>query len=161
MHQYSGNLSVWVPKDSRSIVLIGQDESTYHQYIFSSEQWKGPAGRNFIQPKGVEKILMLSGFQARESGLGLGCILTNDVRSTVNDTRKGQTYKAENNAMLVYKSVLKKYITDDPLLRYFRAGMIREGCWNNSHIKLQLEDCVDFLEYLFPSFDFVFLFDQS
>ena len=70
-------------------------------------------------------------------------------------------YKAENDATLVYNSVLKKDITDDPLLRYFHAGMNREGYWNNSHMKVQLEGGFDLLEYLFPSFDFVFLFDQS
>lgn len=51
---------------------------------------------------------MLSGFQAQEFGIGLECILTNDVESDVSDKRKGQKHRAENVAMLVYNSVLKK-----------------------------------------------------
>ena len=63
--------------------------------------------------------------------------------------------------MLVHNSILKGDLTDDPLLRYIRAGMNRDGYWNSHHMKVQLEDCVDILAYLFPTFDFVFLFDQS
>ena len=64
--------------------------------------------------------------------------------------------------MLVHKTVnSKKYITYNLLLGYFCAGTNHEGHWNNSHMEVQLEDCFDFLEYLFPLLDFVFLFDQS
>ena len=33
--KYGGNLSVRFPTGARPLLLIGQDESTYHQYIFS------------------------------------------------------------------------------------------------------------------------------
>ena len=38
MHQYGGNLSVRKENEKRPIMLIGQDESTYHQFVFSSKQ---------------------------------------------------------------------------------------------------------------------------
>ena len=108
-------------------MLIGQDESTYHQFVFSSKQWKGPSGRNFILPKGDGEILMISGFQSREFGLGLSTLLSEDVMSAVNDLRKGKKYKAEDSAMLVHNTVYKNDIADNPLLRYFRAGMDNDG----------------------------------
>ena len=104
---------------------------------------------------------MLSGFQSREFGLGLRTLLSEDVLSAVNGFRKGTKYKSEDSAMLVYNTVYKDDIKDDPLLRYFRAGMNKDGYWNSNHMKVQLEDSVDVLTYLFPTFDFVFLFDQS
>ena len=69
---------------------IDQDESTYHQFVFSSKYWKAPLGRNFIQPKGSGEILMLSGSQSREFRLGLGTMLSEDVLSIVNERRKGK-----------------------------------------------------------------------
>ena len=39
--------------------------------------------------------------------------------------------------------------------------MNQDGYWNSNDMKVQLEDCVDILAYLFPQFDFVFLFNQS
>ena len=105
MQTYGGNLSVRKETGQRQIMLIGQDESTYHQYVFSSKQWKGPSGRSFIQPKGDGEILMLSGFQSREFGLGLRTLLTEDVLSAVNGLRKGTKYKSEESAMLVHNTV--------------------------------------------------------
>ena len=73
---YGGNLSVRFDKSGRSSMMIGQDESTYHQYIFSKNQWRGPAGHHCFLPKGVGDILMIPGFQSREFGLGLRDLLT-------------------------------------------------------------------------------------
>jgi len=50
---------------------------------------------------------------------------------------------------------------DDPCLRFFRSGLNHDGYWNGSHAKIQLEDVTDCLSYIFPMFDFVYLFDQS
>ena len=71
-------------------MLIGQDESTYHQYIFSKKHWKGPTGLNFILPKGEGEILMVSGFQNREFGLGLRYLLRLEVLTKINENRKGK-----------------------------------------------------------------------
>ena len=70
------------------MMLVGQDISTYHQYIFGQKSWKGPEGYNFLLPKGVGEILMISGYQAREFGLGLGDLLTPAVLSEINMKRK-------------------------------------------------------------------------
>ena len=62
---YRCNLSVHFPPESRHTMLLGQDESTFHEFTFSKKQWKTPTWYNFIQPKGDGEILMISGFQAR------------------------------------------------------------------------------------------------
>ena len=64
------------------------------------------------------------------------------------------------NTMIIHGSEFKKDIDDDPLLRYFRADINRNGYWNSLHVKLQLDDVVDFLVIIFPTFDYMFLFDQ-
>ena len=69
--EYGGDLSAMIPKGTNTVMLVGQDESTYHRYIFSKKGWKGPTGHNFVLPKWVGEVLMISIFQAREIGLGL------------------------------------------------------------------------------------------
>ena len=46
-------------------------------------------------------------------------------------------------------------------MKYFNAGAIKEGYWNHTHTKLQLEDISDYISFIFPEFDFLYLFDQS
>ena len=75
--KYGGNLSVRKDDNEKPLMLIGQDESTYHQFTFSKKQWKGPQGHHMIQPKGEGEMLMVSGYQSREFGLGLGKLFTN------------------------------------------------------------------------------------
>ena len=50
---FGGNLSIRRDKNKKPLMMSGHDESTYHQFIFSKEHWKGPSGRNFILPKGL------------------------------------------------------------------------------------------------------------
>jgi hypothetical protein len=40
--QYGGNLSIRLPVGVRPVLMIGQDESTFHQFVFSKKQGKGP-----------------------------------------------------------------------------------------------------------------------
>ena len=77
-------------------------------------------------------------------------MLLDDELSIGNKRRKGKKYKAEDSAMLVHNSVSKSDITDNLLLKYFRAGMNREGYWNSHHMKVHLQNCVDLLTYLSP-----------
>ena len=44
---------------------------------------------------------------------------------------------------------------------HFHYGANKEGYWNFNHMALQLEDCVDCLNVLYPDFAFLFLFDHS
>ena len=64
--------------------MVGQDESTFHQYTFAKKQWKGPRGQVLLLPKSTGEIHMVSGYQAREFGLRLGDTLTEELLEEVN-----------------------------------------------------------------------------
>jgi hypothetical protein len=84
--QFGGDLSVRLRAGERPVLLVGQDESTFHQFIFSKKQWKGPNGKSFLMPKSEGEIYMASGFVAREFGLGLGLRLTPAIRIEINES---------------------------------------------------------------------------
>ena len=140
--------------------MVGQDESTFHQFIFSKKQWKGPNGKAFLMPKSEGEIYMASGFTAREFGLGLGSRLTPQTRNEINEShRQGKTYLSAADVELVKGTSNKADFpeTYDPCLSFFRSGVQHEGYWNSSHAKLQLEDAVDAISAIFPQFDCVLL----
>jgi len=145
----------------RPVLIIGQDESTFHQYTFSKKSWKGPNGSSFLSPKSDGEIYMVSGYQSREFGLGLGKKLTPTIMATINDKRRKTKYVSSESAILLNGTDLKKDIVDDPSLRYFHAGVNNEGYWNSHHAKIQLEDVTDCVQILYPDFDVAHLYDQS
>ena len=63
--------SIRKPPDQRPVILIGQDESTFHQYIFSNRNWVNNKGSSPILPKGFGDMLMISGMQSQKTGVGL------------------------------------------------------------------------------------------
>ena len=46
-------------------------------------------------------------------------------------------------------------------VRTFEYGADNDGYRNYNHMVLQLEDCVDVLQHLFPQYEYLFLFDHS
>ena len=57
---------------------------------------------------------MISGFQSREFGLGLGDRLTEDILAEVNEKMKGEEYVSSDCAKLLFSGKYIKYFTDDP-----------------------------------------------
>ena len=110
-------MSIRREKNKRPLMLVGHEESTYHQLIFSKKHWKGPSSRNFILPKGVGEILMLSGFVCREVGLGFGGLLTPEIITQINDHRRGTIYIYLSDAILIRTYDMKGDIVDDLLLK--------------------------------------------
>ena len=157
---FGGNLSVRID-GRRPVLLVGQDESTFHQYTFSKKSWKGPNGSNFLIPKSEGDIYMVSGYQAREFGLGLGSKLTPTIIGQINNARRNTNYISAEDAILINGNATKKDLKDDPTLRFFHAGVSNEGYWNSSHAKIQLEDVTDCLKMIYPAFDVAHLYDQS
>ena len=113
--EYGGNLSVRI-NGRRPVLIIGQDESTFHQYTFSKKSWKGPNGASFLSPKSDGEIYMVSGYQSREFGLGFGKKLTPTILATINNKRKNNKYVSSESAILINGSDIKKDIIDDPSL---------------------------------------------
>ncbi len=67
-----------------------------------------------------------------------------EVLKKVNLKRRGTKYFSVNDVILLYSNNKKVPLTDDPTLCYFRVVVNKEGDWNNSHAKLQLEDVADY-----------------
>jgi hypothetical protein len=161
--QYGGDLSVGLCVGECPIMLVGQDKSTFHQFVFSKKQWKGPNGKAFIMPKSEGEIYMVSGITTGKFGFGLGSHLTPEVGNEINTShQQNKAYKSTADAELVKTQPNKTdfNVSYDPCLAFFRTGVQHEGYWNSSHAKLQLEDVANALTTIFPQSDPVFLFNQ-
>ena len=64
-----GNLSVRKPSN-KPLMILGQDNSIFNQYLLGNRQWVGPDAQRALLPKTDGLSLMLSAFQSRETGLG-------------------------------------------------------------------------------------------
>ena len=164
-----GNLSHRFPSERRPVVLVGQDEAIFKQWSFSKKSWGDHKGRGVLLPKDDGHGLMLSAFVSRAWGFysdnsGEVVLLTPEKLEAINQSRRAQTYLAEDSASQVLGGSSKRIrqITDaSAFCTYFDYGSNNDGWWNYDHMALQFEDLVDCLMVLYPSFDFAFLFDNS
>jgi hypothetical protein len=115
--------------------LAALDESTFHQFIFSKKQWKGPNGKAFLMPKSDGEIYMVSVFTASEFGLGPGSQLKPAIYNEINEShQQNKPYMPMGDAELVKGLPIKTELKDsyDLSLTYFRTGDQHEGYWNSS-----------------------------
>ena len=56
---------------------------------------------------------------------------------------------------------MKKQHTSSPFIVEFEYGVNLESYWSYDHIMLQMEDCIDVMNLLYPQYDVLFLFDHS
>ena len=50
------------------MIILGQDECIYRQYIFHNKCWFGPNGETPLMPKSEGQGFMISGIVCREFG---------------------------------------------------------------------------------------------
>jgi hypothetical protein len=55
----------------------------------------------------------------------------------------------------------KADLESSPFVQLFEYGANKNGYWNYQWMVLQLEDCIDVLQALYPQFDYLFMFDHS
>ena len=91
----------------RPVLLVGLDESTFHQYTFSKKCWRAPNGVSFLVPKSEDNMYMVSWYQAREFGLVLEERLTAENIAKINLGRRGNKYNSTTDAILIKGSDLK------------------------------------------------------
>ncbi|KAG7354913.1 hypothetical protein IV203_004269 [Nitzschia inconspicua] len=103
--------------------------------------------------------VILSAFQSRLTGFGRE--MSTDELQKVNEQRLNKTYWDGEAALEVLKSTSKPPLTASPFVRKLLIGINKEGYWNSNHMAVQFEDVVDCLKVLYPSHEFVFLFDHS
>jgi hypothetical protein len=164
---FGGNLSRHFPEGETPVLMSGQDESAYKQFIFSSKSWKGSDGIQPLLPKDDGLGLMCSAFVSRVWGFMVdgGNFLTSEMLQAINQRRRDprfRNYLSTDAAIEINGSTVKKDIVDTaPFCRFFEYGADKEGYWNFNHMALQLEDLVDCCMEMYPGHDFVFIFDQS
>jgi hypothetical protein len=156
---YGGNLSVRMPPRSKPLMIFGQDESVFAQFLLKSKQWVSPFGQRALLPKTDGMSLMISAFQSRETGFGL--TINPMQMEEINETRRGKNYVDLDAALAVNGQVQKKDLKQSPFVVSFELGVNNEGYWTYNHMSIQFEDCVDCLKVVYPHFEFVFLFDHS
>ncbi|KAI2509704.1 hypothetical protein MHU86_4686 [Fragilaria crotonensis] len=156
---FGGNLSVRKAQDEKPLMIFGQDESVYSQFLLGNRQWVGPEGQRPLLPKTDGLSLMISALQSRETGFGVE--ISRVQLEEINEARRGKTYVDVDAAMAIHSQAAKKDLKQSPFVVYFELGANNEGYWTYNHMSIQFEDCVDCLRVLYPHFDFAFLFDHS
>ena len=74
-------------KNERPIVMFGQDECIFKQFLFSHKQWVLPDGTTPPMPKDEGQGVMLSSFVSCEFGYGMD--LSSSQLVHINEYRKG------------------------------------------------------------------------
>jgi hypothetical protein len=139
-------MSIRVPLRAKPIMIIGQDESVFAQYLLGSKTWVRPKGQRPLLPKSEGEGYMLSAFVSRE--LGFGRVLTGDeLLIKINNERQiGKTYIDIQAATEILKTHQKPLLTESPFVMYLYIGAYNEGFWNSFHMSLQFgEDVVNCL----------------
>jgi len=60
--QFGGHLSKRKNVRDKPVIMIGQDEAIFKQYLFTSKHWVAPDGTAALSPKDEGQGLMLSYF---------------------------------------------------------------------------------------------------
>ena len=87
---FGGNLSVRKPLHKKPLIIFGQDECIFKQYIFRNKCWNGPNGEVPLMPKDEGQGLMISAFVSREYGFSWD--LTQSQLQLVNQYRQDKQY---------------------------------------------------------------------
>jgi hypothetical protein len=160
--KYGGNLSHKMKADEKPLVMFGQDEAIFKQYLLSPRAWCGRNGERPLLPKDEGQGVMLSVFQSREFGFGFDNLSEEELQR-INAYRANTEYADQEAAVAVKGEggAKKKDLKAEPFNCEFEYGANKEGYWTYDHMYVQFEDCLDVLTVLHPEFDYVFLFDHS
>jgi hypothetical protein len=74
---------------------------------------------------------------------------------------KRKYYSDENATISKSGTKTKPVLTRSPFVQTFDYGNNNDGYWTYDCMVMQMEDCIDCLQILYPSFDICFLFDYS
>ena len=157
--RFGGRVSVRKDPLQKPLISVGQDECIFKQYLFSSKSWTAPDGTKAIVPKDDGLGIMISAFVTREFGFGME--LTEEELIRINQRRQARKYQDEAAAFMVTGKTTKVSLTKSPFVQEFEYGVNSAGYWTYEHMVIQMEDCTDVLQTLYPEFDIMFLFDHS
>jgi hypothetical protein len=97
-YKFGGTTSIRVKNEEFCPILIfGQDESAFHQFLLKSKNWTGPKGECALLPKSEEMAVMVSAIVSRDTGFGLQ--LDSTQLAEINSSRQGRKYTDAAAAM--------------------------------------------------------------
>ena len=89
--RFGGCLSVWFPgKGAKPLIIFGQDECIFKQYVFTKKSWMGSQGQTVLTPKDEGQGVMISLFVSCDNGSNFQ--LSSQQLDVVNEQRKGTEY---------------------------------------------------------------------
>jgi hypothetical protein len=101
--QFGGNLSVWMPSNTKPLMCLGQ-------FIFTGKaSWTAPNGQKPVIPKGEGLGAMTSTFVSREFGFGIE--LSDKELQTVNEHKQGKNHSNRSAALDKRGTFAKHLIT--------------------------------------------------
>jgi len=153
-----GNLSVCKPKESKAKLVFGEDEAIYRSSHHNDSCWTVD-GKTKLCTKGLGMGVMVSAFVARALGFGLS--ISEAQMLEINTSRAGAEYADEEAAWYLNGNSRKTSLIDPPFIQYLNYGTGKDGYWTYRHMVIQIEDCVDCLNFLYPEFEYVFELDHS
>ena len=112
--EFGGDLSVRRNKSKKPLIMFGQDECIFKQYLFSNAQWCLPDGQRAIIPKDEGQGIMISAFVSREFGYGHD--LNASQFAEINNYRKKRNYIDEDAAVEIYGKKEKQPLTESPFI---------------------------------------------
>ena len=116
---YGGHLSIRMPYNTKPLMILGQDECIFKQYLFSKGFWTHSDGTKQLIPKEEGQGLMLSCFCSRE--IGFGYPVPDSVLNEINKQRENEKYIDEKAAMEIYGNAKKKKLTSSPFTNHIKT----------------------------------------
>ena len=92
---------------------------------------------------------------------GFGMNITDEQLLNINKSREVTNYKDEEAATHLTGAPIKKTLPNSPFVRYLDYGSGKDGYWTYRHMIIQIEDCIDCLQLIYPQFDYEFELDHS
>ena len=127
VHGFGGNLSIRMPADVLPIMIFGQDEATFKQYLAMWKALLAPGGLKPLIPKDNGFAVMILAIMSRKVGFGVEW--TEDLQRRVNEYRWGKKYCNSEAAIKLHESAIKKDLTSSPFIVEFKYGASNEGYW--------------------------------
>ena len=146
-------MSVRIPKDTKLILIFGQDKAAYRSSQQNDSFWTVD-GENAIRTKGLDTGVMVSAFVSHALVIGLR-ILENKLLE-INKLRVGKSYADEEAAAFLKGYSRKLDLADSPFIQHLNHRTGKDGCWTYRHMVLKIGDYGDCLKYLFPEFYYIF-----
>ncbi len=101
-------MSVRAPPNSLPLIIIGQDECVFSQFLMSSKIWVGPNKEAPLLPESDGEGYMLSAMQSRDFGFGL--TISGEKLALINEQCRGQNYVDTVAAMEVLGCIEKSHL---------------------------------------------------